>query len=403
MFGTVHPWQDCFLSYRLFLPHPYFIPKLYFKLLNMRFVLFLLFSFSVPAFAQEFYLFAGTYTGSGSKGIYVYRFNAGTGVAELVSHTDSANNPSYLALSPTGAFLYAVNETGGEQPGGVSAYAFDRSTGRLSFLNSQPSGGDHPCYISIDKTGRWAVVGNYSGGNLVALPITAEGALQPLAQQVQHSGTGANKDRQEKAHVHAAVFSPDQQYLSAPDLGTDKLMAYRFDKASEQPLRAAPTPFVQTTAGSGPRHFVFSPNKKFAYLVEELSGTVAAYAYSKGKLTLVQRLSTHPADYKGEKGSADIHLSPDGKFLYASNRGDANSIAVFSVGANGRLQLKGIQSTLGVHPRNFMIDPTGAYLLVANRDSDVVVIFKRSAKTGLLRDTGKRIEVPKPVCLKMLE
>lgn len=357
----------------------------------------------MTGFAQEYFLFAGTYTGSGSKGIYVYRFNAATGAAEWVSNTDSSNNPSYLAIAPNKKNLYAVNETGGEQPGAVSAYTFDRADGSLTFLNSQPAGGDAPCYITIDKTGCWAVVANYSGGNRSVFPIAADGALQPYAQLVQDTGSSGNKERQEKAHVHAVVFSPDQRYLFSPDLGTDKLMAYQFKPNQKQPLQPAQPAFVKTTSGNGPRHFTFSPNKKFAYLVEELSGTVAAFAYNNGKLTFLQRISTHPADFKGAKGSADIHLSPDGKFLYASNRGDANSIAVFSVTTNGKLQLKGIQSTLGLHPRNFIIDPTGAYLLVANRDSDAVVIFKRSAKTGLLRDTGKRIQVPKPVCLQMMK
>ncbi|HUQ97198.1 MAG TPA: lactonase family protein [Chitinophagaceae bacterium] len=369
----------------------------------MRFLLFVFLGLSFQSQAQEFYLFAGTYTGSGSKGIYVYRFNAATGTAEAVSSTDSSNNPSYLAIAPDGQHVYAVNETGGDQPGSVSAYAFDRTSGQLTFLNSQPTGGDHPCYISVDRTGKWAVVANYTGGNLSAFTINDDGTLQPYAQLEQHTGSSANKERQEKAHVHAAVFSPDQKFLFSPDLGMDKLTVYQFDKSAKEPLQPAAVPFVKSTPGNGPRHFTFSPNQKFAYLVEELSGTVAAFAYKNGKLTFLQRTTTHPAGYKGAKGSADIHLSPDGKFLYVSNRGDANSIAVFSVAATGKLQLKGIQSTLGEHPRNFIIDPTGKYLLVANRDSDAVVIFKRNAATGLLRDTGKRIQVPKPVCLQMLK
>jgi 6-phosphogluconolactonase len=369
----------------------------------MRFLLILLLSSSLPGFAQNFFLFAGTYTGSGSKGIYVYRFNAGTGTAEWVSNTDSSNNPSYLAIAPDGKYVYAVNETGGKQPGAVSAYAFDRSTGALTFLNSEPTGGDAPCYIALDKTGRWAVVANYSGGSRTVLPIAPDGRLQPYVQLIADSGSSVIQDRQERAHVHAAVFSPDQQYLFSPDLGTDKVMIYRFNNSADKPLQPAQPSFAASTPGSGPRHFTFSPNKKFAYVVEELSGTVAAFAYNNGKLTLLQRISTHPKAYTGSKGSADIHLSPDGKFLYATNRGDANSMAVFSVAANGRLQLKGIQSTMGQHPRNFIIDPSGNYVLVANRDSDAVVIFKRNAKTGLLHDTGKRIQVPKPVCLQLLK
>lgn len=366
----------------------------------MRLIFFL--GMALPAFAQQHYLFIGTYTGSGSKGIYVYRFDAATGKARWVSNTDSAANPSYLALARDKKHLYAVNETGGDQPGSVSAYAFDSSTGALRFLNSQRSGGDHPCYVALHNSGRWAVVGNYTGGNLAALPVAKDGTLHEAAQVVQHSGSSANKERQENAHVHATVFSPDANFLFVPDLGLDKLMAYRFNASSRTPLQPAAVPFAKSNAGSGPRHFTFSPNKKFAYLIEELSGTVTAYAYRSGRLHLLQRLSSHGSGYTGARGSADIHVSPDGRFLYASNRGDANSIAVFSIAASGRLQLKGIQSTLGVHPRNFMIDPTGRFLLVANRDSDAIVIFKRNAQTGLLRDTGERITVPKPVCLKMM-
>jgi 6-phosphogluconolactonase len=367
----------------------------------MRF--FMLLFISLPGFAQQYYLFTGTYTGQGSKGIYVYRFDAATGTAAWVSNTDTAANPSYLALAPDGRYLYAVNETGGDHPGTVSAYAFNRTSGSLTFLNQQPTGGDHPCYIATDKTGRWAAVANYSGGSVSLFQIIENGTLKPYTQLVQHTGSSANKDRQEAPHVHASVFSPDQQYLFTPDLGTDKVAVYRFKKGAAKPLQPAPVPAAQSPAGSGPRHFTFSPNKKFAYLVEELSGTVAAYTYKEGRLRLLQRISTHPAGYQGTKGSADIHLSPDGRFLYATNRGDANSIAVFAVAPNGRLQLKGIQPTMGVHPRNFTIDPTGRYLLVANRDSNAVVIFRRNSKTGLLRDTGRRIDVPNPVCLQWLK
>ncbi|MBD0366210.1 MAG: lactonase family protein, partial [Flavisolibacter sp.] len=354
------------------------------------------------SFSQDYYLFIGTYTGSGSKGIYVYRFNASTGKADWISNTDSAANPSYLAIASGGNFVYAVNETGGNQPGSVSAYSFNKTNGTLSLINQQPSGGDHPCYISIDKGNRWAVVGNYSGGNLSALPINKDGSLAPPAEVVQHTGSSANKQRQEKAHVHAAVFSPAQDYLFSPDLGMDQITIYQFKPSAAKPLEEAQQKYVACPPGSGPRHFTFDPSGKFAYLIEELSGTVAAFSYNKGKLTFLQRLSTHPPDFKGDIGSADIHVSPDGKFLYASNRGDANSITIFSIAPNGKLQWKGYQSTLGVHPRNFMIDPTGNYLLIANRDSDAVVVFKRDQQTGLLQDTGQRIEVPKPVCLKML-
>ncbi len=353
--------------------------------------------------AQTTYLLVGTYTDSGSKGIYVYRFNAATGEAEWVSNTDSVVNPSYLAIAPNGRLVYAVNETGGNNPGKVSAFAFDPPTGRLQLINQQLSGGDHPCYVSVSQNGQWVVVGNYTGGNLSLLPVGPDGALQPSAQTIQHSGSSINKNRQEKPHVHAAVFSSDEKFVFSPDLGTDKVMVYQFDAAAATPLKPHTLPYAASQPGSGPRHFTFHPGGRYAYLIEELSGTVAAYQYANGSLRFLQRISTHPKDYQGQIGSADIHVSPDGKFLYASNRGDANNIAIFSINeTTGRLTLVGFQPTGGKTPRNFLIDPTGQYLLVANQNTDNIVVFKRNLQTGLLQPAGKEIKVPKPVCLKMM-
>jgi len=351
--------------------------------------------------AQTFTLFVGTYTGSGSKGIYVYHFNATTGKPQLVSNTDSADNPSYLAISKNGKFVYAVNETGGSKPGHVSSYSFDKNTGKLSFINSQLSGGDAPCYVSVTKNNKWVAIANYSGGSASIYPVDKNGALEPSAQFIQDTGSSANKSRQEKPHVHSAVFSPDEHFLFTPDLGTDKVMIYAFNQSEKQPLTAANPSFAKIASGNGPRHLTFHPDQKFAYVIEEISGTVSAYKYDNGNLKFIQRLITHPENYKGKIGSADIHLSPDGKFLYASNRGDENTITIFSVdGVTGKLALKGYQSTIGKTPRNFVIDPTGNYLLAANQDSDNIIVFKRDKQTGLLKQ-GDEIKVPKPVCLKM--
>lgn len=371
----------------------------------MRFFLLAVFlCFFFTSFSQEYHLLVGTYTNNGSKGIYVYRFNAATGEATWVSNTDSAANPSYLSLSPDGKFVYAVYEEGGQTNGQVSAYAFDRTTGTLRLLNQQPSGGDHPCYVASTKNNKWVAVGNYTGGNVAIFPVNADGSLQPAAQTMQHEGSSVNKNRQEKPHVHAAVFSPKEDYLLVPDLGIDKVMAYQFNSKNKAPLKPAAVPFAASEAGSGPRHLTFHPNGKFAYLIEELTGTVLVYGYANGKLTKLQRIATHPGDYKGAIGSADIHVSPDGKFLYASNRGDANNIAIFSVNpTTGKLTAKGHQPTLGQTPRNFMIDPSGNYLLAANQTSNNIVVFKRDKKTGLLTALKKQIEVPSPVCLKMVK
>jgi 6-phosphogluconolactonase len=357
---------------------------------------------SLSSFAQNYYMFVGTYTTGTSEGIYVYKFNTSTGEAGLLS-TTASKNPSYLAIAPNGKYVYSVNESG--QIGEVSAFGFDRGTGRLHLLNKQSSGGADPCYISVDKTNKWAVVANYNGGNLAALPINADGSLAPLSQLIQHTGAGVNKNRQEKPHVHSAVFSADQHFLFAADLGLDKEFIYRFNPAKKDPLSGAKDSTIAVQGGSGPRHFVFHPIKPYAYLMDEMSGTVEAFTYTTatGGLKHFQRISSHPGDYKGEIGSADIHISPNGKFLYASNRGDANSIAIYAIDATGKLSLKGFQSVLGKTPRNFIIDPTGHFLLVANQQSDNVIVFSINAQTGLLKSTGKQIRIPNPVCLKMLK
>jgi 6-phosphogluconolactonase len=359
---------------------------------------------SLCASAQSFYLFAGTYTGSGSKGIYVYNFNSQTGKAKWVSNTDSSTNPSYLTVAHNGDFVYAVNETNGANPGRVSAYAFNKNKGTLEFLNTVLSGGDDPCYISTSNDDKWAAVANYTSGSVAVFPVNKNGSIQPYSQLIKDSGSSINKDRQATAHVHEAVFSPDNAYLFTPDLGMDKVMIYKFNHLSKQPLKPSSPAFVKAAPGSGPRHFAIHPNKKYAYLIHELSGTVTTYSYNNGKLIQLQDLPAHPAGYSGTIGSAEIAISPDGKFLYASNRGDENTITIFSINSStGKLKLDGYQSTLGKGPRNFIIDPTGNFLLAANQNTDNIVIFKRNKQTGLLIKNGEEIHVPKPVCLQMLK
>lgn len=355
------------------------------------------------SFAQkDYFLLTGTYTSTGSKGIYVHHFNTGTAGNYPVDSV-KASNPSFLAISPGMNTVYAVNENTADngKGGGVTAFSFDRTTGKLKTLTSQSSEGNHPCYIATDKTGKWIVTGNYSSGNLAILPANSTG-LEKATAVIQHTGKGGDAKRQAGPHVHATVFSKDNRFLFVSDLGIDKVMIYHFD---EQTGTIKPTQqgFVQTVPGSGPRHIVFSPNDKFAYLIEELTGTISVYRYNskKGTLNAVQNISTVPPGFKGYPGSADIHLSADGKFLYASNRGDANNIAIYKVNKRkGTIAVIGYQPVLGKAPRNFSIDPSGKYLLSANQDSDEIVIFLRNKRTGLLTDSGKRIKIPKPVCLK---
>jgi 6-phosphogluconolactonase len=355
--------------------------------------------------SEESYLLLGTYTSGKSEGIYVYTFNKNTGEFKYVSTAKGISNPSFLAISPDEKYVYAVNEDGtkNNSGGAVTAFSFNKQTGSLTELNKQPSGGDHPCYITVDKTGKWVAVGNYSSGTVSVLPVNKDGSLNAASAHIQHEGSGVNSDRQEGPHVHATVFSKDNNFLFVPDLGLDKIMVYSFNSKSGQ-LTPAAVPHVEVEAGAGPRHFDFAPNNRYAYLMEELTGSISAYRYKgKGQLELIQNISALPPDFIGAIGSADIHVSPDGKFLYASNRGESNTIAIFSINQQtGELVSTGHQPVLGKTPRNFNFDPSGNFLLAANQNSDEVVIFKRDKQTGLLSDTGKRIEVGKPVCIKWI-
>ena len=351
---------------------------------------------------QQYYLLTGTYTSPNSEGIYVYRFNSADGSAKEVSHV-KISNPSFVAVSPNEQFVYSVEEdaaTNGKG-GAISAFSFNKKTGILSFINRQPTGGDHPCYVSVDKTGKWVAAGNYTSGSLSILPVEANGGLG-AATTIKHEGSGPSKARQASPHVHCTFFSADNRFLFVPDLGIDKLMIYAFDENTGK-LTPAKQPFAQSEPGAGPRHICFNAANTFAYLIEELSGTVVTYKYKNGKFKMKQRISTMPAGDTSFAGSADIHASPDGKFLYASNRAEANTIAIFSINQkNGKLSLIGHQSTLSKTPRNFNFDPTGNFLLVANQNSDKIVVFKINKDTGLLTDTNNNIDVGKPVCLKWI-
>lgn len=354
------------------------------------------------SFSQEQFMLTGTYTSGKSKGIYVHAFNSSTGSLRLV---DSArvSNPSYLAVSSNGNYVYAVNETGKNSGGGkVTAFRFDRNTGHLTELNSQSSMGDNPCYVVIDKTGRWLIVGNYSSGTAAVLPVNEDGTLGKPGEVVQHKGSSANKRRQESAHIHATVLSADNKFLYVPDLGIDQLVVYAFDDKTGK-LSVMDDMTIKQDPGSGPRHFDFHPSQQWAYLLNELSGMVTAFKNDNGRLLPIQNISALPEGYNQSFTSADIHVSPNGKFLYASNRDSSNTIAIFRIHKRtGKLKPAGHQSTLGRTPRNFSIDPSGKYLLVANQNSDNIVVFKINRKTGLLRETGHMADVGNPVCIKWI-
>ena len=350
---------------------------------------------------KNFYLVVGTYTNDQkTNGIHVYTFDAASGDFQEKSRTVDINNPSFLVVSKDKKNLYAVSEGG--QGKGISAFAFDMASGKLTFLNSTSAGGNGPCYINVDEKKQTVFTGNYGGGSLSATRLKPDGSLSEAIQVIQHEGSSANKSRQDKPHVHAVVLSPDNKFLLVPDLGTDKVNVYRYDPANTQSLSPATPPFATVNPGGGPRHLAFHPNGKYAYLILEMEGAIAAFDYKNGKLEARETITMLKPDFTGKIGAADIHVSPDGKFLYGSNRGDANEIVIYSIDKNGKLSYAGRQGAGINTPRNFAIDPTGNFLLVANQNGNDIVIFKRDKKSGMLSPTGKSIQVDKPVCLKFV-
>lgn len=355
---------------------------------------------------KELRLYIGTYTSgrSKSKGIYLSIFDARSGELtspQLVAETEE---PSFLAISKNAKYLYAVNETlkyDGEDSGAVTAYAIDRSTGGLKFLNKQASRGGAPCHISITEKGDLVLVANYLGGNVAAFPVNKDGSLQPSSDVVQHIGRGPNPDRQEAPHCHSVILDEHDRFAVVDDLGIDKAMIYAVDRKAGKLIDTGN--FYSTRPGAGPRHFKFHPNGKFAYLNAELDMTVTSLSWdgNLGKLAEVQTLSTLPANYKqtSKDSIADLHISKDGKILYVSNRGH-DSISSFSINErSGEMTLLETIKTNGRTPRNFALDPTGSFLLVANQNSANITIFKIDKDSGKLTLIPKAIPAPAPVCL----
>ncbi len=348
-------------------------------------------------------VYVGTYTEQKSKGIYVYRFDPTTGHSTSLGLAAESVNPSFLTTDPSRRFLYAVNELSqyeGRSSGGVSAFAIDPGTGKLTFLNEVPSGGAGPCHLAVDKTGKYLLVANYGGGSLAVFPILRDGRLGEASAFVQHHGASINPQRQEGPHAHSVYLSPDNRFAISADLGLDEVLIYRFD-AGKGTLTPNNPAFAMVSSGAGPRHFAFHPNGKFGYVISEIQSTVTAFSYdaANGALDVLQTASTLPRDFEGESTAAEVEVHPAGKFLYGSNRGD-DSIAVFAINTRkGTLTPAGHTPTQGKTPRNFAIDPTGSYLFAANQDSDSVVLFRIAQKGGLLTPTGQVLEVPSPACV----
>ncbi|MBQ9499240.1 MAG: lactonase family protein [Bacteroidaceae bacterium] len=342
---------------------------------------------------DELNMLVGTYTGKGSEGIYTFRFDQANGTATPL---DSAKvtNPSYVIPSADGTLVYAVTETS-DSTAALNSYRFDKVTGKLAYINTQLTFGEDPCYIG--SNGKIAVTANYTGGSMTVFPIASDGSLQPADTVFCGTIGGPDLNRQDSPHVHCTYFSPDGKYIFATDFSADRIIRYDLSNNAVRPTESE----VVTTlnADYGPRHIEFSADGTHAYVVGELSDDITVMDYADGSLTPKQVISGSDA---GGRGGADIHLSPNGKFLYASHRLKEDGISIFSVAADGTLTKVGYQPT-GIHPRNFNITPNGKYLLCACRDSDVIQVYEINPQTGLLKDTKQDIHVSQVVCVKFVE
>jgi 6-phosphogluconolactonase len=357
-----------------------------------------------PKGTKPYLVYVGTYTTKqSSKGIYAYWFDAGTGKLKSAGLAAESTDPSFVAVHPTGKYLYAVNEVdefGGQKSGAVSAFAIDHRNGALKLLNRVATRGGGPCHVSLDRTGKYVLVANYDGGSVASFPVHEDGSLGEGGGFVQHTGSSVNKERQEGSHAHWIGVSPDNRFVIEANLGLDEVPVFHF-KASNGDLTPV-EPFVKVHPGAGPRHFAFHPNGKFAYLLTEMENAVTVFSYkaANGSLSALQTISTLQRDYSGPKEAAELVVHPSGKFLYASNRAGVDTVTAFSIDrAKGTLKLIGEFPTMGKTPRNFAIDPTGRFLLAANQESGNIVVFRIDASTGRLTPTGEVVEVPAPVCI----
>ena len=366
------------------------------------------------ASADDYQLLVGSYTAGQSQGIYRLNFDSATGQIDAKPlQVIKSENPSWLTLSKDQRQLFVVNENGPGQTdpvGRVSSYAIDPNTHELSLINQVQSLGNEPTHSGLSAEASHLFVSNYSvsedpGGTLAVLPVDADGKLKPVVQMSSHPSSRVNPERQMSAHVHSTVSSPDGQYVFSNDLGADKIFAYRFDpKANpELPLTAATPASVQLPPGSGPRHLLFSADGKHAWLTMEMSAQVAVFDYKDGKLEQTQMVELATGQPVSDKAAAALHASRDGKFLYVSNRGTANQLLVFAIDpATGHLKELQRRSVEGDHPREFSLDPSGKFLLIANQKSNQIVVVERDSKTGLLGKTVQKLPMDAPSDLKFM-
>jgi 6-phosphogluconolactonase len=337
-------------------------------------------------------------------GIHAYEFNLKEGKLKPLHQTAGVENPFFLALAPNKKFLYSIHakQFGGKENEQVAAYEVVGRTGELKLLNRQSAEGTAACYLDVDKTGKVVVVANYSSGSVASLPVKDDGSLGEKASFFQHKGSSVNSQRQKEPHAHCIVVSPDNKYAFANDLGTDQIFCYKIDPTTAK-LTPNDPPFAKAPAGAGPRHLTFHPNGKRAYVINELLNSVIVFDYEKesGKLIEKQTISTLPDDFKGTSYCADLKITPDGKFLYGTNRGH-DSIAGYQIGEDGKLSLISIEPSLGKGPQNLAITADGQWLLCANMPGNNVAVFAIDAKTGRLKSAGEPVKQTSPSCIMLL-
>lgn len=349
-------------------------------------------------------VFISAFTSGEAGAIHAYRLKSDTGQLQLLHKTTEVENPFFLALAPNQKFLYSIHAEafGGKDDEMVVAYAIEDRSGKLKMLNKQSAEGTASCYLDVDSSNRAVVVANYSSGDVAALPIQKDGSLGKATSYIKHTGTSVNQQRQQEPHAHCFVISPDGRFAFAADLGIDKIMCYQLDAKSAK-LTANKQPYVRTPPGAGPRHLTFHPNGKHLYVINELLNSVTHYNYepSSGYLLEQQTISTLPTGFDGTSYCADLKITPNGKYLYGTNRGH-DSIACYKIGDNGELTLLSIEPSLGKGPQNLLITPDGKHLLCANMPGDNVAVFRIDQAAGTIKSIGQPIAMPKPSCIMLL-
>ena len=372
-------------------------------LFNCTILLFCLMPMATAQQAPKEILYIGTSSERGSKGIYVFEFDREKQDFKKTQTLTHKQSPTFLELHPNGKYLYAAYREGlgeNDKNGIVAAFEIDQETGKITLINEVSSEGAGPCHVSVDPKGEYVYISNYGGGNLAAYPIGPDGGLLAPSAVIQHTGSSTHPTRQKQAYMHSIMPSQNGDFIYASDLGVDKIYTYKIDRTSGKLSEAS---VVSSTPGSGPRHFALHPNNQLAFSAEELTSTIASFRIDPhtGKLTPLERVPMLPQPNQNNT-AADIHVSPDGRYVYASNRGEDNLVIYAIDQKTGKMSLVGHESTQGGHPRNFYMDRLGDFVLVANRDNDHFVLFDRDKKSGKLTYTGKEVHVPAAVCIKSL-